>query len=379
MYHGLTATIDLNAVADNVRALQRAAGSAEVAGVIKSDAYGLGMKEIAATLYACGCRSFYTAHLWEAVEARRAFPDIRVAPLNGIAAGREAETLSHGVTPVIYDLASLERFRNAAQKTGKKIPVILFIDTGINRLGFEAQDWRRLGSEPALLEGLHPAMVMSHLACADEPKHELNKKQLAAFVEAVKLFPNTKKSFANSPSIFLGPEYHFDEVRPGRALSGMRLAGVKQNPLTPALTLQAPILQVRSIDRDGAVGYGATQHVTKGMRLATLAAGYSDGVLRGFGNSDENRAHFFSLGGHKVPVVGRISMELTVIDVSAVPESLAHAGALVEIAGPARDIDAQAESAGTIGYELMTLIGQRVERRYIPLKIDSTEEQRKAS
>lgn len=379
MYYGLTATIDLNAVADNIRSLQRAAGKAEVAGVIKAEGYGLGMKEIAATLYACGCRSFYTAHLWEAVEARRHFPDTRIAPLNGLAAGSEAETLAHGITPVIYDLGSLERFRKAAQKTGKKVSVILFVDTGINRLGFETQDWQRLGNDPGLLEGLHPAIVMSHLACADEPQHEMNGKQLAAFREAVKFFPNAKKSFANSPSIFLGPEYHFDEVRPGRALSGMRFPGLEQNPLTPALTLEAPILQVRSIDRDGTVGYGATQRVTKGMRLATIAAGYADGVLRGFSNSDENRTHFFSLGGNKVPVVGRISMELTVIDVSAVPESFAHPGARVEIAGPSRDIDQQAESAGTIGYELMTLIGQRVERRYIALEIDGMAERRKAS
>jgi alanine racemase len=371
------ATIDLNAVAANFRTIQQEVGSAEVAGVIKADAYGLGWDNVASTLYACGCRSFYTAHLSESLEARKFYPDIALTPLNGLPPGSEAEAQRHNITPVVYDLATLERVRALAHKTEKKIAVTLFFDTGINRLGFTAWEQERLINDATLLQGVEVRTIMSHLACADEPTHELNGKQLANFREIAPLFPQAKKSFANSPSVFLSKDYHFDQVRTGRALSGMNLPWLPPDRLQRALTVEAPILQVRLIDRDGTVGYGATQRVTKGMRLATLAGGYAQGFTRNLSNSDQTQAHRFTLAGFPVPVVGRISMELTVVDVSAVPEQFAHAGALVEIIGPSQDVDALGLSAGTIGYEMMTLIGPRVDRHIIALREEALPEQRR--
>ncbi len=366
MKSGAIATIDCQAVADNFRTLQSMCGHSEVAATIKADAYGLGATQIAHTLAQAGCTTFYVAHYSEALNLRTQHPNATIFVLHGIPVGAEVDAHHHGITPIITDLGALERMRSAAHIVGKPISVNLHLDTGMNRIGFSDAEWFTLCSTPSLLDGIHADWVMSHFACSDEPDHPMNEHQRHKFIKATKQFATSKTThskltLANSHGIFLGKHTHFDQVRPGRALSGTNgLAGLKN-----ALSLHAPIIQLRSIDSDGTVGYGATHHVQQGMRLAALAYGYADGLHRAFSNHDHAQTRHVYLHGIPVPIMGRISMDLVMVDVSLVPEHLVHLGAMVEIAGTHQSIDDFAAQIGTIGYELMTGLGQRIERRYL--------------
>ncbi len=361
MSTGAIATIDCAAVADNVRTLQNMCGSAEVAPSVKADAYGLGAIPMADTLVQAGCRSFYVAHYEEARQLRAHYKDSTLFVLHGIPVGAEKDAIHHTITSVITDLGALERMRDAAKTSGQTVPVSLHVDTGMNRIGFSEKEWNTVRDTPSLLEGLSPAWVMSHFACSDESAHPMNEQQRIKFIEGTQSFSSSKKSLSNSHGIFIGKHTHFDQVRPGRALSGTNgLAGLRN-----ALSLHAPIIHLRSIDSDGTVGYGATRSVKKGMKLAACAYGYADGLHRTFSNNDREKPHHFYLHGIPVPVMGRVSMDIVMVDVSRVPENLVHIGAMVEIAGIHQSLDDFAAQNGSFGYELMTHIGGRVERRYI--------------
>jgi alanine racemase len=357
---GAVATIDLNVIAENYRSLQIRCATAQVAATIKADGYGLGAIPIANTLHDAGCRNFYVAHLDEALALRAVIPNCTIYVLHGIPVGAEIDANQKNIIGILTHLGAVERMRDSAKLLNQKIPVVLHVDTGMNRIGFCETQWRALYTNPDLLKGLDVHMVMSHFACSDEPDHPMNEIQRQIFVKATEHFTNTKKSLANSHGIYLGQQMHFDQVRPGRALTGTTgLTGLKN-----ALSVHAPIIQLRSIDSAGSVGYGATQQVQKGTRLAALAYGYADGAPRSLSNSDTNKRHHFFLHGIAVPLVGRISMDLMMVDVSDVPEHLVHEGAMVEIVGSHQSIDDLAAQIGTLGYELMTHMGHRVERRY---------------
>jgi alanine racemase len=363
---GPIATIDLGIIADNYRVLQRICGAADVAATIKADAYGLGAKRIAQTLYKAGCRSFYVAHFEEALAIRTLHADTTVFVLHGIPANTEAEAHANNITPIITDFEALERITALGKKLEKNIAINLHRDTGMNRIGFSASEWDTLIATPDKLNGCDVTWVMSHFACSDEPQHPMNEQQYNEFIRATKLFPSAKKTLANSHGIFLGKQMHFDQVRPGRALSGIGTAGTGTTfGLKNALALHAPIIQLRSIDSDCTVGYGATQRVEKSMRLAALAYGYADGLHRASSNTDQTKDHHFYLHGIAVPIIGRISMDLVMVDVSKVAEHLVNIGDRVEIVGEHQSVDDFAAQIGTIGYELMTHMGHRVERNYI--------------
>jgi alanine racemase len=363
------ATIDLNAIAANYRALKNICNTVEVAATIKANAYGLGAKTIEQTLYKTGCRSFYVAHYSEALELRALHTDTTLFVLHGIPNGAEAEAQHNTITGIVTDLGALARLQHHAKTSGKICAANLHVDTGMNRLGFSAKEWATLKTIPALLDGINVTHVMSHFACSDEPAHAMNKQQQQKFITETKTFSTAKLSLCNSHGIFLGNDMHFDQVRPGRALTGTNITGtpIPANSLKNALSLHAPILQLRSIDSYESVGYGAMQRVKAGSRLATLALGYADGLPRSFSNNDQVQTHHFYLHGTPVPLVGRVSMDLIVVDVSHVPEATIQIGDMVEIAGTHQRIDDVAAQIGTIGYELMTQIGHRIERNYIEL------------
>ncbi len=201
---------------------------------------------------------------------------------------------------------------------------------------------------------------MSHLACAEEPEHPLNARQLEAFRAARARLPVAPASLANSAGVFLGTDYHFDLVRPGAALYGLEPLPGRANPLAPAVRLEAPIVQLRSIDSPMTVGYGATFQAAGKRRIATIPVGYADGYMRTLGN----RGSAF-VGDIRVPVVGRVSMDLITVDVTDVPEEDARPGATVELIGPRQSVDDLAHAAGTIGHEILTTLGHRYVRRYV--------------
>ncbi|MBV9828258.1 MAG: alanine racemase [Alphaproteobacteria bacterium] len=235
---------------------------------------------------------------------------------------------------------------------------ILHIDTGMARLGLSNSELTALLREPPSIRW---RAVMSHLACADDTTHALNPAQRVRFGRALGAFSGIPASLAASSGIFLGADYHLDLVRPGAALYGVNPTPGQPNPMRPAVRLDAKILQIRQIDRGESVGYGAA-HIMQGPgRLATVAVGYADGWLRSF----SHRGCGF-LSGIRVPLVGRVSMDLATFDVSAVEPALARPGAMIELLGTHYGVDEAAGDAGTIGYEILTALGDRLHRVYAP-------------
>jgi alanine racemase len=347
--------IDLGAVVANWRALRGRVAPAECAAVVKADAYGLGAAPVAKALAAAGCRTFFVAHLDEAIAVRRAAPDAEIAVLNGVMAGTEEVFAEHRLIPVLNDLGQVERWQRSAEAR----PAILHIDTGMARLGLTPADTARVAARGDLLAGIALRAVMSHLACADEPAHELNLFQLERFTAARAVLPAAPASLAASSGIFLGRDYHFDLARPGVALYGVNPTPGAPNPMAQVIRLKGKILQVRDVDPGTTVGYGATHRFLGPARVATVAAGYADGMLRSL--SSRGKA---VIGGHLVPYVGRVSMDLITLDVTGIDPALTRAGEYAELIGPAHDVDAVASDAGTIGYEILTSLGRRYRRVY---------------
>lgn len=356
---GTILTIDLDAVVANYRTLRETASASECAGVVKADGYGTGAVPVVRALATAGCKTFFVAHLGEALAIRDVAPKATIAVLNGAARGAEAEFAEHRLLPVLNSLEAVAAWRAQGIENGTRLPAILHIDTGMSRLGLSDAELDRVADDPALLDGIEIKWLMSHLAVAEEPDHPLNAEQRARFEAARARLPALPASLANSSGIFLGPDYHYDLVRPGAALYGVNPRPGAENLMRHVVKLEAPILQLRSIDSPRTVGYGATHGVTGITKIATIPVGYADGYLR----SLSNRGHAF-LGDHEVPLVGRVSMDLITLDVTAVPDAIAHPGAMVEMISERYSVDEIGADAGTMGYEILTSLGARYARRY---------------
>ncbi|HEV2161322.1 MAG TPA: alanine racemase [Stellaceae bacterium] len=348
--------IDLRAVAANWRRLKRElAPGARLAAVIKADAYGLGAAEVGPVLARAGCGLFFVASLDEGIALRKILPKARIAVLDGVLAKSEAEFARRRLVPVLNDLDQAMRWSKAYP--GK--PAILHLDTGMERLGLSRRELDRLTADRSLLARLDLAAIMSHLACADEPEHPKNPEQLARFRAALARLPKAPASLASSSAIFLGPAYHFQIVRPGAALFGINPLPGKPNPMRAVVVLKARILQVRDVDAGETVGYGATHRMERPSRIATVAVGYADGWLRSA--SDRGSA---AIAGRRVPLVGRISMDLLTLDVTGIEADRAKPGAYVDLLDDSYGIDDAAAAARTISYEMLTLLGRRYARVY---------------
>ena len=356
---GAVLTIDLDAIAANWRLLEGRLAGAQCAAVVKGDAYGLGMDKVAPALAAVGCRTFFVAHLAEGVALRTLLSDAAIHVLNGLAPGSEPVFRAHRLAPVLNSLAEVDAWSRFARACGTPLAADVHIDTGMSRLGLPPDDQEVLAREQHRLEGIEAAYVMSHLACADEPDHPLNARQLEAFGRAREALPGAGATLANSSGIFLGAAYHFDMVRPGAALYGFAPVPGQPNPMVQVVRLQGKILQVRDVDTPQTVGYGATHRFGRRAKIATVAAGYADGYLRSLSNSGSGY-----IGDVRVPVVGRVSMDLTTFDVSHVPGDGARPGAPVDLIGPYNPVDAVAAEAGTNANEIFTSLGARYRRVY---------------
>jgi len=327
--------------------------------MVKANAYGLGLRRVAPALWAAGCRSFFTAAADGAAMVRALLPEARVHVLNGLLNDGAADMAAHGLVPVLNDLGQVERWAAHAAAIERRLPAVIHLDTGMARLGLPPAEVERLAARPELLEGLNVLHVMSHLACADEADHPLNRRQLESFNRLRALLPARPASLANSSGIFLGPDYHFDQVRPGYAVYGGNPTPGKPNPMKPVVTLKAQIIQVRTIGAGDPVGYGASFTAERTTRVATIPVGYADGYLRSLSGAGLARA-----AGIVVPVIGRVSMDLVTLDISGVPEDEARVGTWVELIWGADMLDDLATRGGTIGYELLTALGGRYPRVY---------------
>jgi alanine racemase len=357
---GAVLTVDLDAVRANYRLLQERAGGAQVAGVMKADAYGLGMDRVAPALAREGCRVFFTAHLDEGIRLRPMVPSAsRIYVLHGPMPGTAADFVEHGLVPVLNEPGQVREWLALGARLDRRLPAAIQVDSGMSRMGLSAADLDALGEPASWLTGLDPVLLMSHLACADVPAHPLNARQLARFDAVRAQFPAMPASLANSSGVFLGPAFHYDLVRPGAALYGINPHPVDPNPLRQAVTLDARIVQLRTVQAGDAVGYGARYTAPGPRRIATIGIGYADGWLRAL--SGRGQAFIDSVA---VPVAGTVSMDSITLDVTGIAEERLVPGSTVELLGPHQSVDAVAAQAGTIGYEVLTGLGGRFERRY---------------
>jgi alanine racemase len=339
-----TLTIDLNALAANFHTLQ-AAGGAPVHPVVKADSYGLGASACAERLVAEGARTFFVARTSEGERLRAALgADVAIYVLDGCLAGRAVRLRTAGLKPVLNTGTQLAEWQAAGGG-----PCGLQIDTGMNRLGFRVED------APDAVEGLD--LVLSHLACADDPAEPMNARQRDAFAAAAARYPGTVRSFANSGGAFLGPDYAFDALRPGICLYGGGPEGRPDDRIRPVATLAAEVLQVREVPAGESVGYSRGFLADAPRRIATCATGYADGVLRAYSPRGK-----VSVAGQLRPIVGRVSMDVCAVDVTGLDVAV---GDRVELFGANRMLDDAATAAGTIAYELLTSVTARVPRLYV--------------
>jgi alanine racemase len=356
-------TIDLAAIEANWRALGRRAMPAECAAVVKADGYGLGLEPVAKRLAKAGCKSFFVADLGEARRLRAALPDQAIYVLDGLLPNTAAAFAEINARPVIgslVELAEWDAFCSAQKWTGG---AALHVDTGMNRLGISANDAAALA--PRIRAENHGiTLLMSHLACADQPDNPLNQKQMALFREVRLLYRGIPSSIAASSGIFLGNPAHCDMVRPGAALYGVNPTPGKANPMQPVVELKAHVLTVRNVGKGETVGYGGVWTARHASRLAILAAGYADGYLRSASATDEAPGSDVMIAGKRCPVVGRISMDLMAVDISALPDKAMRRGDLVTLIGDDVTLDDVGNKAGTIGYEILTSLGRRYHRVY---------------
>jgi alanine racemase len=356
--------VDLAALRANWARLNEVSGRAECAGVIKADAYGLGLAPIARALISEGCKTFFVATVDEGRTAREVQPGATIYVLDGLLPGAEAHYAGFDLRPVLSSLAEVRDWAAYSRARGRKLAAALHIDTGINRLGMSESEVEELAAEPGLLATLETTLVMSHLACADEPGNPMNAQQRDRFNMLRAKLPPAPASLSNSGGTFLGPGFHFDVVRPGIALYGGRAHENKPNPMRTVVRLAAKILQVHEVAAGATVGYGAIFKVQRASRIATIACGYADGFLRALSVATGASGPVGYIGDYPVPIVGRVSMDNITVDVTDVPEELTRRGGWVEVMGERVTVDDLTDRAGTIGYELLSRLGPRVHRVY---------------
>jgi alanine racemase len=338
-------TIDLDAIAANWRALDKASASGvQTAAVVKADAYGLGAKRVSQALARAGARRFFVAAAEEGEVVRQALgPGPQICVLSGHMAGDTDMIGDLDLTPMLNSLDQVTRHLESLP--GHAFGVQL--NTGMNRLGMDDLEWEAVA--PYVLEA-GPELLISHLACADEPDHPLNEAQLQRF-HAMTDGTGVPRSFAATGGILLGPRYHFDLTRPGIGLYG----GLPYEAALPVATLSLPLIQTREIAAGEPVGYGCSWVAERPSVIATLAAGYADGLMRSLSNT----AVLWD-AETPVPLVGRVSMDLITADITHLPEIPRY----LDILGPHQSVDDLAASAKTIGYEILTHLGSRYSRRY---------------
>lgn len=370
---GVRLIIDLAALTRNWKRLCDFAPRAETAAVVKADAYGLGLTEVVPALLETGCRSFFVADPSEALAVRLLSPQSRVFVLGGLTAGCAGLLREQRLIPVLNSTEDVAVWREAAKDEASPLPAALQVDTGMNRLGLTMDEAQALTKEPSLLANIRLELVMSHLACADQPANPMTGEQRARFEAVRALFPGVPASLANSAGILQNAALGFDLTRPGIALYGGEAIEGAMGPMEVVVTAQARIVQLRDVKKGERIGYGATHECDRDSRIAIAAIGYGDGYHRIASGSGVPLRRLFPgahghVAGERVPLVGRISMDLAAFDISAVPAKYVKQGDWIEIFGENVALDDVARAAGTIGYELLTALSRRAERHYLPVK-----------
>lgn len=356
--------VDLTRLAANWRALRDLAAPAQCAAVVKADAYGLGVDRVIPALAGAGCTVMFVATLAEARHARAlASPDVAIFVLDGIVPGAASVYAEAKVWPVLSSAAEVNEWAAEAARRGSPLPCALHVDTGLNRLGLGAKEVHALATDMQLLDRLDVRLVMSHLACADEPDHPKNGQQREVLMQLRPLLPSAPASLAASDGIMLGPDYHFDLVRPGYALYGGQASKGRPAPVKPVVEVYARVLQLRDVAPGHTVGYSATYAAKSPRRIAVIASGYADGYFRHLSAASGRSGGYVAFNGRLAPIVGRVSMDLITADVTDLPP--VTRGDWAEIIGPSITLEDMGAAAGTIGYEALTRLGRRFHRAYL--------------
>ena len=356
--------IDLEAIGHNYRLTQSIlAPHCAIAGVVKADAYGLGMKAVASTLWRQGCRHFFVAFIEEGMKLRAVLPQASIYVLSGVLPHTEDIFLKDRLTPVLVDCDQVKRWQACAQRHSTMLPAVLHVDTGMSRNGLTLQEVRDLAEDPTSFQGLHLDFIMSHLASSENLDTDQNHRQQILFEQVRRILPNAKASLSNSSGLSLGQEYHYNLVRPGIGLLGYARPYPLAEQLRPAVKAMARVVQRHESIEGQTIGYNATYRCVRPSKLATLGTGYRDGF---FWNLSSRGVVWF--GDYKAPVVGRVSMDFVVVDVTDIPESLVHIGAWATLFDTYEKAQYLSQQAGSFHYELLTSLGSRYYRRYLKEK-----------
>ena len=349
--HGLQIEVNLDAIAANYHILKHYSSSATVIPVVKANAYGLGVEQVVSRLILEGAQSFFVARLDEALALRALFSDITIYILHGVFESEVAFLHQYHLIPVVNSYSQWCAIKDEA------LEVVLHVDTAMNRLGLMPEDYLRIVNERYNATA-DIVMLMSHLAAADDISSPLTLRQKKLFDQDTSLMSDVPRSLANSHGVFWQKEFHYDFVRPGSALYGIQPGSVESMPMHHVVSVTAPIIDIRVIDRFQGVGYGATESLAHGSRVAVLPVGYADGFLRQL----SCRGHAV-VRDYKVPYIGRVSMDLITLDITCAKEVLI--GDQVTLIGSDITVDEVAQDAGTIGYEILTQLSQGACRRYV--------------
>lgn len=357
---GTAVTLDAGALVANWRLLGARAGQAECAAVLKADGYGQGLERAANPLLRAGCRTFFVAHVFEGARLRQAAPDATVYILNGLVPGLARTYADAHLRPVLNSLSELAEWREAL--AGGRAPCALQVDSGMHRVGLATDDLREA---KILSADLDVALLMSHFVRSGGASLSSGTARQVAIFDAMRApWPNVPASLANSSGIFSEHHPHYDLVRPGYALFGGNPTPDQPNPMRPVVGMEASVLQVHAIAAGESVGYEACWTAASPRRLATIGCGYADGIPFGAGGrSGAEPCGWAEIAGVRCPFVGRVSMDLIVLDVTDAPP--VARGDNVTLLGEAITVDDLAARAGTIGYEVLTKLGLRGHRRVV--------------
>jgi len=360
-------TINLNALVENWKLLDEKSVEAECSAVIKANAYGLGIEPVTKALANAGCKTFFVAMVEEGERVRAVSPDARIFVLNGLFTDTLECIQENRLSPVLGNVDQLALWAIRGQGN----PCALHVDTGMNRLGMDLEEAVQVAKNPSMLKRLNAQVLMSHLACADDPEDDHNTLQHENFQKCYNYFKGLKLSFSNSAATLSNPSFHYDLTRPGISLYGGEALNNMPNPMQPVVTARSRILQIRNAKAGEKVGYGGEAVLERTSKIATISGGYADGLHRSLSGagvplrSARPKGGNVWLEGYLCPLLGRVSMDLITVDVTDVPDQILERAKWVELFGSNIPVDDAARACGTIGYELLTSLGSRYLRDYV--------------
>ncbi|MFD1694517.1 alanine racemase [Roseibium aestuarii] len=366
-------TIDTDAIAANWLQLKSLlASGTSCAATIKADAYGTGAARTARRLAEAGCETFCVALPAEGIEVRNAVPTARIFILNGLFPGTAELLSANRLIPVLGSMEEIADWAAHCRAAATRHPAAIHVDTGMNRLGLRPDAFAAVMSDAAATRDFEIVLLMTHLACGSEPEHPMNAHQLARFREATAPYAHIPRSMANSAGVLMGRDFHFDMARPGISLYGGKALDTVANTMQPVVKIEGRVMTLRDVPAGETVGYAAARTTTRPTRIAMVSAGYADGMHRRAGSTDAEPGGYGFAAGQRVPLFGRISMDMMAFDVTDLPEGTLDRGSLVEILGPNVAASDLASYAQTIDYEYLTGLGKRYARHYGALTATGT-------